>query len=138
MRHVSAALAFVALTFVASLARAGTYLDTAALLLEESRRSADWVESHVLDQKLAAIAHMIAEERVKAGRRIEVPKQVDSAHPHLLLVLEATERAMAAAEDGDPQRFLRMIYQAREEERTYRAILQQMHLTLPELEHPHR
>lgn len=136
MKHLAAALALATLTLLAPLARAGTYLDTAAMLLDDSQRSADWVEKHLLDQKLAAIAHTVAEERVKAGRRVEVPKEVVKAHPHLLLVLETTERAIAAAEDGDPQRFMRLVYQAREEARTYRAILQQMHYTLPELDRP--
>ena len=133
-RPLAALALLLALTFT-SLAYAGTYLDTAALLLGESRKSADWVQSHLTDTKLAAIAHDIAEARVKAGRLVVVPKDVEKAHPHLLLALETTERAMAAAADGDPSRFMRLVFQAREEERTYKAVLAQLKLALPELEH---
>ena len=135
MRRPLAALALLFALAFATLAHAGTYLDTAALLLGESRKTAEWVQSHLTDTKLAAIAHDVAEARVKAGRLVVVPKDVEKAHPHLLLALETTERALAAAADGDPSRFMRLVLQAREEERTYRAILGQQKLALPELEH---
>ncbi|HKQ71018.1 MAG TPA: hypothetical protein VJT73_16845 [Polyangiaceae bacterium] len=118
----------------ASPATAGTYLTTAALLLDETRRSADWMQSHLTDTKLAEIAHQLSEARVKCGRSVTVPKEVDKAHPHLLLALESAERAMAAAVEGETERFLRLVLQTRDEERTFRAILNQQKLTLPELE----
>ena len=118
----------------ASPARAGTYLDTAALLLDETRRSASFLQLHLTDMKLVEIAHQLSEARVKCGRAVVVPKEVDKAHPHLLLALEVSERAIAAALDGEPERFLRLALQARDEERTFRALLNEQKFTLPELE----
>jgi hypothetical protein len=115
-------------------ARAGTYLDTAALLLDETKRSADWMLTHSSDAKLAEIAHQLSEARVKSGRAVFVPKEVEKAHPHLLLTLEVFERALAAVLEGESERFVRLVLQAREEERTFRAILSLQKLTLPELE----
>jgi hypothetical protein len=71
---------------------------------------------------------------VKTGRAVMVPRDVEKAHPHLLLSLEAMERAMAAAEDQEGERFLKLIAQAREEESNYRALLGQQRLTVPVLE----
>jgi hypothetical protein len=78
----------------------------------------------------------MAEARVKAGRQINVPREVQAAHPHLLLALEATERALAGAAEGEPQRFLKLITQARDEERTFRALLTQQKLSLPDVGAP--
>jgi hypothetical protein len=119
---------------IAAPARAGTYLDTVALLLDESKRSGDFVQTHFPDKQLAVIAHQLAEARVKTGRAVMVPRDVEKAHPHLLLSLEAMERAMAAAEDQEGERFLKLIAQAREEESNYRALLGQQRLTVPDLE----
>ena len=121
-------------TAIAAPARAGTYLDTVALLLDESKRSGDFVQTHFPDKQLAVIAHQLAEARVKTGRAVMVPRDVEKAHPHLLLSLEAMERAMAAAEDQEGERFLKLIAQAREEESNYRALLGQQRLTVPVLE----
>jgi hypothetical protein len=124
----------VACLLFADRAFAGTYLDTAALLLDESRRSADFVQSHLGDVQLASVAHRLAEARVRAGRDVAVPKDVERAHPHLLLTLEAVERAMAAAEEGEAKRFMRLMVDARREEQTLRVILAQDHLALPDLQ----
>jgi hypothetical protein len=115
-------------------ARAGTYLDTAALLLDETRRSTSFLQYHLSDIKLVEIAHQLSEARVKCGRAVVVPKEVDKAHPHLLLALEVSERAIAAALEGEPLRFVRLALQARDEERTFRALLNEQRFTLPEIE----
>ncbi len=114
-------------------ALAGTYLDAAAVLLDESRRAGDFVQARLGDVQLAGLAQKLAEARVRAGREIPVPREVERAHPHLLLVLEATERAMAAAQDGEIKRFFHLILDARREEQTFRAILTQLHMNLPEV-----
>jgi hypothetical protein len=119
---------------LAKQAQAGTYLDTAALLLDESRRGGEFVQRHLGDVQLATIAHRLAEARVKTGRDVTVPKDVEKAHPHLLLALEATERALAAAEEGEPKRFLRLILEARDEEQNFRSILGQQHLSVPDVQ----
>lgn len=129
------ALVFVSVSLlVAQIAHAAPYLDVAALLLDDSRRGVSWVERRLHDKQLIETAHRLSEARVQAARLIEVPKNADRAHPHLLLALETTERAFFAATSGDMKRFLRLVRQAREEERTYRELLQQSKMTLPELE----
>jgi len=115
-------------------ARAGAYLATAAILLDETRRSDDWMNTHYGDMQLADILHQLSEARVKSGRKILVPKEADRAHPHLLLALEASERAMAAALEGEAKHFLHLLAQARDEERMFRALLGQQNITLPELD----
>ena len=118
----------------AARAYAGTYLDTAALLLDESRRGADFVMSHLGDVQLASLAHRLAEARIKLAREIPVPKDADRAHPHFLLTLEVAERALAAAEDGESKRFVQLVLEARQEEQTFRAVLSQQHFTLPDVQ----
>lgn len=115
-------------------AAAGTYLASAALLLDETRRSSDWMQSHYGDTKLAEVLHDLSEARVKCGRKLLVPKEADKAHPHLLLALEIAERAMAAALEGEAKHFIRLVVQALDEERMFRAILGQQNLSLPELD----
>src|SRR4051812_39574698 len=70
----------------------GTYLRTAAILLDESKRSTDWMLTHEGDTELARVLHDMAEARVRASRQVVVPKELDRAHPHLLLTLETVER----------------------------------------------
>ena len=115
-------------------ATAGSYLATAALLLDETRRSSDWMQSHYGDPNLAEILHDLSEARVKCGRKLLVPKEADKAHPHLLLALEISERAMAAALEGEAKHFIRLASQALDEERMFRAILSQQNVSLPELD----
>jgi hypothetical protein len=126
--------AFAVCTLRVGGAFAGTYLEAAALLLDEARKSSDWVNSHFGDVELAEIAHQLSEARVKAGRTLTVSKDVERAHPHLLLTLETCERAMAAAMDREGTKFLRLLAQAREEEQTFRAILIQQKQTLPSID----
>jgi hypothetical protein len=103
-------------------------------LLDETRRSDEWMQWHYGDMSLADLLHQMSEARVKCGRKLLVPKEADRAHPHLLLALEASERAMAAALEGESKHFLKLVAQALEEERTFRAILSQDNQTLPELD----
>jgi hypothetical protein len=129
-----ALLAFALCSARATAAWAGTYLQAAALLLDETKKSEDWINSHFGDVELAEIAHQLSEARVKAGRQLTVSKEVERAHPHLLLTLEVSERAMAAAVDREGTRFLRLLGQARDEERTFRAILTQQRQVLPDID----
>src|SRR5579859_3259557 len=121
----------VSMAMLATPARAGTYLASAALLLDETRRSDEWMQWHYGDTNLAELLHQLSEARVKCGRKLLVPKEADRAHPHLLLALEASERAMAAALEGESKHFLKLVAQVLEEERTFREILRQENQTLP-------
>jgi hypothetical protein len=64
---------------------------------------------------------------------MEVPAAIAKAHPHLLLVLENSERAAVAAHDGNFKKFMEHLNAARDEERIFRAILAELRYTLPEL-----
>ena len=131
MKRLSGMLLAFALLLVVSLAVAGSYLDRCALLLVEARQTNDWVLAHLGDKELAQVAQTASEARVKAARAMSVPKEVAGVHPHLLLALENSERAAAAAADGDTDRFLHHLRMARDEDATFRALLGQQHLSLP-------
>ena len=127
-------LCVLSMVMFAAPARAGSYLASAALLLDETRRSDEWMQWHYGDQSLADLMHQLSEARVKCGRKLLVPKEADRARPHLLLAREASERAMNAALEGESKHFLKLVAQALEEERTFRAILSQENQTLPDLD----
>ncbi len=110
---------------------AGSYLDRSALLVTESRQTVEWLFTHLGDKELAELAHPITAARVKAARRMAVPKEVAGVHPHLLLSLEAAERAADAATRGENARFLQHLRQARDEEQLFRHLLAQQKLQLP-------
>ena len=116
---------------LASEAHAGSYLDRAAILLDACRRANDWLLAHLSDRELAAVIHDEAEARVKIARGMPVPKEIVSAHPHLLLCLENAERCAAAAIAGDNEKFFQHLRQCRDEEGLFKALLVQLKLQLP-------
>ena len=126
------ATALVALAF-ATPAWAGSYLDRAALLLEEARREGDMLLPRTNDKEMVLVIKTLASARAKVGRKMEVPAAVTKAHPHLLLVLENYERAADAAYDGNFKKFVEHLNTAREEEKTFRAILSELGYSLPDL-----
>jgi hypothetical protein len=122
---------FACAVFVASPALAGPYLNSAAMLLREGFQSSDFLRSNLGDRELARVAHSMAEARVDAASHMVIPKEVEKAHPHVLLALAALERAADAASRGDVSSCLRHIETARGESRTFRALLEEQHLRLP-------
>ena len=114
---------------------AGSYLDRSALLLDASRAERDMVRPRVQDKELVELAHQIASVRSVSASRMQVPKEVADAHPHLLLVLENTERAFAAALQRNYERFAELIGRARAEDHTFRAIITRLGYTLPSTTH---
>lgn len=127
---VTRAIAIAIVLCWSLVAWAGSYLDRSALLVTESRQTVEWLFTHLGDKELAAMAHPVTLARVKAAQRMPVPKEVVSAHPHLLLSLEAAERAAAAAR-GENDRFVVHLRQARDEEQMFRHLLAQQKLQLP-------
>lgn len=114
-------------------ALAGPYLNTAALLLREGLQSADWLRANLGDKELAKNALRVAEARVDVASHMQVPREVEKAHPHFLLALSNIERGVEAASRGDVTGFLRFVDVAYGEARTFRAILEQLRLSLPSL-----
>lgn len=115
-----------------SVARAGTYLNSATLLLAQASNEADYLRARINDKELAELIHKLADARLGAGKGMLVPKEVVQAHPHLLLVLENYERAADAATRGEAAKFLVYQQRARDEDRTFRGVLKQFGYSLPE------
>jgi hypothetical protein len=118
---------------VAPVAWAGSYLDRAALLLDEARKEGDMLQPRTFDKEMVLVVKTLAEARAKVGRKMEVPAAVAKAHPHLLLVLENYERAADAAGEGNFKKFMEHLNTARDEDRTFRAVLAELSYTLPDV-----
>lgn len=117
---------------VAPAAWAGTYLNSAALLLAQASVEGDYLRARINDKELAELIHKLANARLEAAKGILVPKEVVQAHPHLLLVLENYERAADSATRGEAEKFLVYQQRARDEDRTFRGVLRQFGYSLPE------
>ncbi|MET0791075.1 MAG: hypothetical protein ABW061_06095 [Polyangiaceae bacterium] len=111
---------------------AGTYLNSASLLLVQASAEGDYLRARINDKELAELIHKLADARLGAAKTMLVPKEVVQAHPHLLLVLENYERAADAATRGEAQKFLVYQQRARDEDRTFRGVLKQFGYALPE------
>lgn len=120
-----------ALLFV-SPAWAGTYLNSAALLLTQASHEGDYLRARINDKELAQLIHQLSNARLDAAKSLLVPKEVVQAHPHLLLVLENYERAADAATRGEAEKFLVYQQRARDEDRTFRGVLKQFGYALPD------
>lgn len=133
-RAFLAATSGAALALWAPPAHAGSYLNRAALLLDQTRREGDMLQPRTHDKELCTLVAKLAATRVEVARKMEVPAKVGKAHPHLLLVLENAERGAAAALAGDFKKFVQHLFSAREEDRTFRAVLGELGFTLPEID----
>jgi hypothetical protein len=125
-------LGLLAALLITGSAWAGTYLNSAALLLIQSSKEGDYLRAHIGDKELSDLIHKLASARLEAAKSMLVPKEVVQAHPHLLLVLENYERAADVATRGEAEKFLVYQQRARDEERTFRGVLKQFGYTLPE------
>jgi hypothetical protein len=125
-------LGALAVTLLATTAWAGTYLNSASLLLAQASTEGDYLRARINDKELAELIHKLADARLEAAKNILVPKEVVQAHPHLLLVLENYERAADAATRGEGEKFLVYQQHARDEDRTFRGVLKQYGYSLPE------
>ena len=135
-RHGRFACAFLlalAMLGFTPIAWGGSYLDRAALMLDEARREGDMLQPRTFDKEMVLVVKTLAEARAKVGRKMEVPAAVVRAHPHLLLVLENCERAADAAEEGNFKKFMEHLNTARDEEKTFRALISELGYTFPEL-----
>ena len=121
-----------ALLLATASAWAGTYLNSASLLLAQASSEGDYLRARINDKELAELIHRLADARLEAAKNILVPKEVVQAHPHLLLVLENYERAADAATRGEGEKFLVYQQHARDEDRTFRGVLKQFGYSLPE------
>lgn len=118
---------------VASAAEAGSYLNRAALLVAQATRESEFLRGRVGDKDLAELVHAVAAARLEAASRMNVPKEVVLAHPHLLLTLENYERSADAAVEGQNEKFLIYQQRARDEEVILRGVLKQLGWALPDV-----
>jgi hypothetical protein len=117
---------------VSSGAEAGSYLNRAAMLIGQASRESEYLRARVSDKDLAMLVHSVAVARLNAASRMNVPKEVVQAHPHLLLTLENYERSAFAATEGHAERFLIYQQRARDEEQVLRGVLKQLGWSLPD------
>jgi hypothetical protein len=113
-------------------AHAGSYLNRAAVLVLNARRESEYLRGRVSDKELAELVHAVALARLEAASRMQVPKEVVQAHPHLLLVLQNYERSADSASEGHAERFLIYQQRAMDEEGILRGVLKQLGWALPE------
>lgn len=117
----------------ASPAEAGSYLNRAAMLVKQASRESEFLRGRVNDKDLADLVHRVAIARLEAASRMNVPKDVVMAHPHLLLTLENYERSAQSAVECHNERFLIYQQRARDEEGILRGVLKQLGWLLPEV-----
>jgi hypothetical protein len=113
-------------------AEAGSYLTRAAMLVVQASRESQYLRGRVNDKDLADLVRQVAVARLEAASRMNVPKEVVQAHPHLLLCLENYERSADAAVQGHADRFLVYQQRARDEEGILRGVLKQLGWALPD------
>jgi hypothetical protein len=113
-------------------AEAGSYLSRATMLVVQASRESQYLRGRVNDKDLAELVHQVATARLEAASRMNVPKEVVQAHPHLLLTLENYERSADAAVQGHNDRFLVYQQRARDEEVILRGVLKQLGWALPD------
>jgi hypothetical protein len=131
MRRLFLTLVVASSLFWAAPLFAGSYLNRAALLLDASEAERDMVLPRSDDKELVRMVYEVAQARTRAAQAMDVPRTIANAHPHLLLVLENTERAYAAALDGNHERFVEHILRARSEDQTFRAMVKELGYSLP-------
>jgi hypothetical protein len=117
----------------ASSAQAGSYLNRAAILVTEASRESEYLRGRLNDKDLAELLRAVALARLETATRMQVPKEVVQAHPHLLLTLQNYERSADAASEGHAERFLIYQQRARDEIGILRGVLKQLGWALPEV-----
>ncbi len=126
----------VALASAPTTARAnerGDYLAKLALVLDGLRRTLIWVEMNPTNHELARFAHGLSEAYVQMAGRMTPPGELRMVHPHLVIVAENTERAVAAAAEEDVRTMRSRARTVREELRTLEGILEHLRMRLPQI-----
>ena len=109
------------------------YVNRYVLLLDWVTRSEAWVSAHLEDIGLCRAAHAVAERHVEIARRMTPPTEFTAIHPHLLLVLENTERMFSYAAEGDRTAFRRHRRIVHDEQRVIAELLQAQGRFMPEI-----
>jgi hypothetical protein len=108
-----------------------SYLDFAALLLDETRRSLSWVSAHP-DQIFAAkCAYQLGDLRISLANKVPVPPAFKGAHLHFVSSLENADAAFDAYALGDKSRAADRASAARTEDSLFVRALEEAHVSLP-------
>jgi hypothetical protein len=113
--------------------RERVYMAQLSMVLEGARRLMLWAETYPADTDFARFAYPLSERYVEMAGHMVPPGKLAVVHPHLLLVVENVERAMAAAANGDMPSFRQRTRTVREELSSLDGVLKQLKLRLPEL-----
>lgn len=109
------------------------YLQRLVLVLDGIRRTLRWVEMHPGNEPLARFSLPLAQEYVAMIGHMTPPLELRLLHPHLLLVAENAECAIAAQGAGDAGRYRAHLRTVREELRTLESVLHHLEVELPEI-----
>jgi hypothetical protein len=132
-RDFLAAAAAAALTLVTRGAIAGSYLDRAALMLDEGKKEIELVKTRTGDKELLLVVKAMTEARLKVARKMNVPAKVVDAHPHLMLVLENYDRAIDALVASNTKKYAECLINAADEEKTFRNLVKDAGYSLPKV-----
>jgi hypothetical protein len=109
------------------------YLQRLVLVLDGIRRTLRWVEMHPGNEPLARFSLPLAQQYVTMIGHMTPPVELRLLHPHLLLVAENAERAIAAQGAGEANRYHAHVRTVREELRTLQSVLHHLEVELPEI-----
>lgn len=132
-RDFLGAAAFSILALATRGALAGSYLDRAALMLDEGKKEIEMVKTRTSDKEVLLVIKAMTEARLKVARKMNVPAKVVDAHPHLMLVLENQDRAIDALVAGNMKKYAECLINAVDEERTFKNMLKDAGYSLPKL-----
>jgi hypothetical protein len=127
------ACALAGVAVAGGVAFAGSYLDRAALMLDEAHKEIEAAKTHTSDKELLLVVKAATEARLKVARKMNVPAAVTDAHPHLMLVLENHDRALDAVIAGNTKKFAECLITATNEEATFRNLIKQLGYALPKV-----
>ncbi len=109
------------------------YLQRLVLVLDGVRRTMRWVEMHPGNEALARFSLPLAQQYVAMIGHMIPPTELRLLHPHLILVAENAECAIAAEAAGDGRGYHNHVRTVREELRTLESVLHHLAVELPEI-----
>lgn len=132
-RHFLGVAAAAVVALAARGGVAGSYLDRAALMLEEGKKEIEMVKTRTGDKELLLVVKTMTEARLKVARKMNVPAKVVDAHPHLMLVLENFDRALDSLVSGNLKKYAECLINAADEEKTFKNLLKEAGYALPKV-----
>ena len=106
------------------------YLNRARLMLDFAVRTNEYVRQRLMDKELASFAHTMVEKNVLEAEKITPPSSLSLLHPHLLHVLENTERALSYAKKEDFAKYRKQLRTLKKELQLLEAIAERERIDL--------